>query len=321
MVAGALGAIYPMLFLADATLMSESLFVFLVAAALLLAYAAADRPGPLRFVALGVVLGLATLTRAEAIVLAVFLVIPLAWRLRDASVWRRVGLGVLVFAVAAIIVVPWSVRNARTFHEFVPVSNSLVQIVDGANCRLTYSGPVPRLVALDVRQRRRARDRVLRGVQRQQARLRRSEGRRRLAPRRAQLHPVARKRPPEGRGGALPPHVRALPACAADPARGARGTAAGLGTSRDRDVLGARTARDRRLRGARAAAGPVWPLAAAVLTVAVSTVLTYGTQRFRITAEPAILVLAATIDGSARRFTPAAGRIPITSGAGVVRPR
>jgi hypothetical protein len=37
----------------------------------------------------------------------------------------------------------------------------------------------------------------------------------------------------------------------------------------------------------------VWPLVAAVITVVVSTVLTYGTQRFRITAEPAILVLAA----------------------------
>ena len=101
----------------------------------------ADRPDLFRFVALGVVLGLATLTRAEAIVLAVFLVVPLVWRLRDTSVGRRVAMGALVFAVAAIVVMPWSVRNARTFDEFVPVSNSLVQIVDGANCRLTYSGP------------------------------------------------------------------------------------------------------------------------------------------------------------------------------------
>ena len=37
----------------------------------------------------------------------------------------------------------------------------------------------------------------------------------------------------------------------------------------------------------------VWPLVAAIVTVVVSTVITYGTQRFRITAEPAILVLAA----------------------------
>ena len=39
---------------------------------------------------------------------------------------------------------------------------------------------------------------------------------------------------------------------------------------------------------------PVWVLAASVLSVLVSTLVTYGNQRFRIGAEPAILVAAAT---------------------------
>ena len=39
---------------------------------------------------------------------------------------------------------------------------------------------------------------------------------------------------------------------------------------------------------------PVWVLAASVLSVLVSTLATYGNQRFRIGAEPAILVAAAT---------------------------
>ncbi len=140
-VAGLIAACYPMLFLPDATLMSESLFVFFVALALLLAYAVIDRPTPWRFAALGLVLGFATLTRAEAVVLGALLVLPIAWRVRDASVLRRIGLAALVVVVAAVVVAPWSIRNQRTFHSFVPVSNSLVQIVDGANCRLTYSGP------------------------------------------------------------------------------------------------------------------------------------------------------------------------------------
>jgi len=38
---------------------------------------------------------------------------------------------------------------------------------------------------------------------------------------------------------------------------------------------------------------PVWPLASAALTVTVVAAMTYGQQRFRIAAEPVILVLAA----------------------------
>jgi hypothetical protein len=38
----------------------------------------------------------------------------------------------------------------------------------------------------------------------------------------------------------------------------------------------------------------VWPLLSTVALVSLTTVLTYGNQRFRIAAEPALLVLAAT---------------------------
>jgi asparagine N-glycosylation enzyme membrane subunit Stt3 len=59
----------------------------------------------------------------------------------------------------------------------------------------------------------------------------------------------------------------------------------------------------------------LWPLAAAVLTVVVSSILTYGTQRFRITAEPAIVVFAAVglvalgrvAAGRGGRYGPVAG--------------
>lgn len=293
-VAGALGAVYPMLFLPEATLMSESLFAFFVAAALLLAYAAADRPGVSRFIALGVVLGFATLTRAEALVLAAFLVIPLAWRIRDATVWRRIGLGVLVFAVAAIIVTPWSVRNARTFHSFVPVSNSLVQIVDGANCRLTYSGPFlgswrSTFGNADARGAE-----CFEGFNGSQpgfdeakaAEVSRRDGIEYIRAHVGDLPKVAVARFLRTFGLFRPAQQTQLEALEGRP----------LGWERAGTYLywvlaplaiGGFVVLVRR----RAA---VWPLAAAVLTVAVSTVITYGTQRFRITAEPAILVFAAT---------------------------
>jgi hypothetical protein len=283
-----------MLFLPEATLMSESLFVFLVALALLLAYAAGDAPTGWRFVALGVVLGLATLTRAEAIVLAAFLVVPLAWRLRDVSFWRRVGTGVLVLAVAAVVVLPWSIRNYRTFDELVPVSNSLVQIVDGANCRLTYSGPYlgswrSTFGNADARGRECF------------------EGFNGREPGFDEAEAAARSR----RDGIdyITSHAGDLPKVAV--ARWLR--TFGLfrpGQQTELEALEGRPLDWERagtflywLLAPLATGGlvlllrrhaTVWPLVATLVTVTVSTVITYGTQRFRITAEPAIVVLAAT---------------------------
>ena len=52
--AAGLAAVYPMLFLSEATLMAESLYVALVALAVAVRYRAHDEPKPARFVVLGV---------------------------------------------------------------------------------------------------------------------------------------------------------------------------------------------------------------------------------------------------------------------------
>ena len=39
---------------------------------------------------------------------------------------------------------------------------------------------------------------------------------------------------------------------------------------------------------------PIWPLLSTVVLVSLTTIATYGNQRFRAAAEPALLVLAAT---------------------------
>jgi 4-amino-4-deoxy-L-arabinose transferase-like glycosyltransferase len=108
---------------------------------LLLAYRAADAPSPIRFAALGVVLGLSALTRAEGLLLAAILVIPLAVGLRTLSTRRRASLAGVAIGVAVLVVVPWTARNAVRLHAFVPISNNIGTAVDGANCDLTYSGP------------------------------------------------------------------------------------------------------------------------------------------------------------------------------------
>lgn len=141
LVAAALAAIYPMLFLTEATLMAESLYVGLVALLLLCAYRAYDEPKPVRFVALGAAIGLATLTRAEGILLGIVVTVPLALALRGLTSRARIQRAAIALGIAIVVIAPWTIRNAIRFHTFVPVSNNVSTLVDGANCDATYHGP------------------------------------------------------------------------------------------------------------------------------------------------------------------------------------
>lgn len=140
LVAAGLAAVYPMLFLSDGVLMAETPYVLLVTVALLLAYRAADEPAPVRFAALGVVIGLSGLTRAEGLGLALLLVVPLAFAARSLPARRQVALAAVGVVAAGLVVLPWTVRNAVRMDAFVPVSNNLATALDGANCDLVYSG-------------------------------------------------------------------------------------------------------------------------------------------------------------------------------------
>ena len=71
LVAAAIAAVYPNLWINDSLVMSETLALLLVSLALLVALDLDRRPGPWRAVLLGVLVGLATLTRSELGLLAV----------------------------------------------------------------------------------------------------------------------------------------------------------------------------------------------------------------------------------------------------------
>jgi 4-amino-4-deoxy-L-arabinose transferase-like glycosyltransferase len=138
--AAALAAIYPMLFLPEATLMSESLYMLLATLVLLCAYRAYDDPKPARFLALGVAIGAATLVRAEGILLGAVVAAAVAIRLRRLTSRERLARVAIALGVGLAVLVPWTIRNAFRFHAFVPVSNNAATLVDGANCDATYGG-------------------------------------------------------------------------------------------------------------------------------------------------------------------------------------
>ena len=91
-------------------LMSESLYLVIVPAMLLFALRCLDRPNPWDFLALGLLVGVAALTRSEAVDFVVLLglvVVVLATR-----AWReRMVFAVVFLAGVALFLVPWVVRN------------------------------------------------------------------------------------------------------------------------------------------------------------------------------------------------------------------
>ena len=292
-VAAGLAAISPMMFLPEATLMSEAIFVFLVALALFLAGRIRNNPNLRAFAVLGLVLGLAVLTRAEAGVLSLLLVVPLTVGATGASGQRRLALGAVALAMVGAVVIPWAVRNQTTFHAFVPVSNNLGTALAGANCELTYQGTGlgswrSTFGVGDV-----ANGQCFTGFNGRQphfneataAGAARKKGIDFARDHLGDLPKVAAARLLRSAGLFRPGQQIKLEALEGRPIAWER-----AGTYLDWflypfAILGLFLLFRRRV-GA-------WPLAAAVVSVLVSTLVTYGNQRFRIGAEPTILIGAA----------------------------
>ena len=138
LVAGGLAAVYPMLIAADGSFRSESLYALLIVSTLLSAYALWDRPAVSPAIVCGVLIGLAALTRSEALVLLLLLVFPAALL---AVAWRRAALLTLTAAAAVVVVMsPWLIRCWIQFDRPVFVSTNSGGLLAGANCDKTYHG-------------------------------------------------------------------------------------------------------------------------------------------------------------------------------------
>ena len=312
-VAAGLAAISPMMFLPEATLMSEAIFVFLVTLALFLAGWIRTTPNLRAFAVLGLVLGLAALTRAEAAVLAILLLVPLAVGASDASVRRRLALGAVGLVMVGAVMVPWAVRNQTTFHSFVPVSNNLGTALAGANCELTYHGPALGSWRSTFGVGDLAGGQCFTGFNGRQPHFNeataageaRKQGIDFARNHLGDLPKVAAARLLRSAGLFRPGQQIELEALEGRPTGWER-----AGTYLDWALfpcaaVGLFLVLRRRVGG--------WPLAAAVLSVIVSTLVTYGNQRFRIGAEPTILIAAAAgiVALANRRPAPQSGSVPV----------
>jgi 4-amino-4-deoxy-L-arabinose transferase-like glycosyltransferase len=134
LLAAGLAAVYPTLVAADGALMTESLYGLFAGLALLAAYRVVEAPGAGRAALLGAVAGLAALTRGEALVLLPVLLVPL---LRRPGGLRAAAVVCLAFAV---VLAPWTVRNWSVFDRPVLVATEGGETLAGANCDPVYYG-------------------------------------------------------------------------------------------------------------------------------------------------------------------------------------
>jgi hypothetical protein len=134
--AAALAAVYLPLIANESALMSESLYGLTIAATILAAIWFGEAPSVRRAAVLGAAIGVAALTRAEALALVVLL-LPFAVRRAPGGRLKLAGAALLA---TAVVVAPWCVRNTVEFDRPVGVSTGDGGVLAGANNRAAYHG-------------------------------------------------------------------------------------------------------------------------------------------------------------------------------------
>lgn len=283
LIAAALAATYPYLWVNDGLIMSESIAVVLVTAALLLTLQLRDEPSWRRALALGGVCGLAALARAELVLLAPLLGLPLlvAWRPRP---WRaRLAPVAAVGAATVLVVGPWVGFNLGRFDEPTLISTNDGIAILGSTCDAVFSGPAIGLTNLHVCIPKRAPagdQSVVSKIYRQRAFDYIDDGRR------TQFVKVVAARIGRDWGLFRPLDMRALNVNEGRPSWLTTMGMVWYYPMLALAVVGAIGLRRRRVR--------IWPLAVPPIVVTVGAVLSYGQTRFRVPAEPVLVVLAAS---------------------------
>lgn len=140
LIAGAVAAFYPLFWVNDTLLLSEGLYTPLIALTILAAYRLWEIPGPARAAVLGGVIGMAALTRPEAILLVAFTVLPIALGARQIPWPKRVATLAVGGLVAMALVAPWLAFNVTRFDG--PLVSSPGRSLRLGQCDDTYYGPL-----------------------------------------------------------------------------------------------------------------------------------------------------------------------------------
>jgi 4-amino-4-deoxy-L-arabinose transferase-like glycosyltransferase len=140
LIAAALIAVYPNVWMSDELALSEALSPLLVALVLLMAYRFWERPGLRTVVWFGLSIGVAALARDELALLGLFILVPMVLMAKALTWRRRVALVVIGGLVGLLVVAPWAGYNISRFKNPVFISSGLGVTLASANCNATYYG-------------------------------------------------------------------------------------------------------------------------------------------------------------------------------------
>lgn len=142
-IAAALAAISIELFVQDVMLWSEGMYGLTLALTIFFAYRYLRRPDFLHVGLLSGAIALAALTRAEAVLLFVILLVPLVLRNRTKSMRDRIATVGVGAVVAIVLMAPWVIyNNSGRFNRPVAVTVTFGTLIGSSNCHATYFGPL-----------------------------------------------------------------------------------------------------------------------------------------------------------------------------------
>jgi 4-amino-4-deoxy-L-arabinose transferase-like glycosyltransferase len=142
-----LAAVYPVFTEMAGVIAAENLLTPLILAALYTALrsrrAASARARYGWVVGTGVLTGLATLTHENGVLILAGL-IPAVWTGRPRLQLRSLAAPALLVALTALMILPWTIRNAVVMHSFIPVSDETgITLVGTYNVASAHSTQLP----------------------------------------------------------------------------------------------------------------------------------------------------------------------------------
>ncbi|HZP29240.1 MAG TPA: glycosyltransferase family 39 protein, partial [Acidimicrobiia bacterium] len=280
LLAAAIAAVSPLVWVNDGQILSESMTMLCVAAAVLFAYRFWDRPDWRTAALFGAACGVAALVRAEVLLMAPAIAIPLVIGMRSLTPRRRLELLAVAGVAGAVVFSPWVIRNSLALEHPVPLGTAQDIALENTNCESTYYGPLlgwwdqkcassPSLTLDQSEQAPKQRDRAFRFIDHHLTRV-----------------PVVLL----ARAGRLWGVFRPMQTVdlMRDEGRERAVGLAGLATLYcmiPLGVAGAAVLRRRRV--------PISPLVAPVLVATLSAMLAFGNPRYRASADIVVVVLAA----------------------------
>lgn len=139
-IAAAVAAFYPFVWLYEREVLSEPLVMLGAATTIWIAYRFRARPGFGLALAIGISVGVMAMTRSELVGIAALLVAPLILSAHPARLRQRSGWLAAAALGCVLVIGPWALYNSTRFADPVPLSTGLGAAMATGNCGPTYHG-------------------------------------------------------------------------------------------------------------------------------------------------------------------------------------